>query len=164
MRRHIHELLNANIEIETKQKKVEELRIEPKHVDKATAGQKGTKAIILLNGENNIIIQWKDALLADLSFIGIVVRLLFHRLNFLLSFNPSPLSLFFLLELNKIFLIAYTNVYIGCPYRLYHHLNPSRVRYSPLACPRSVVVGSALCSYFYLYCCTTDNDTHESTL
>ena len=105
MRRHIHELLNATIEdnvekVTTELKGVEKVTIERKDVEKvitklsdvekATTGSKGKYATIELNDKENIIIQWKDALMQDLNFVGIVVRLQFHRLNSSLSFNPSP--------------------------------------------------------------------------
>jgi len=79
-------------------------------------------------------------------------------------FQLTPLSLLFLLELNKILYIAYTNAYIGCPRRLCHYLIPGRVYYSLMACPRSVALGSAFCSCSYLYCCTTDNDAYWNCL
>ena len=75
MRRHIHEILNANIENETEQKNVEKVRIELKDVENVTAGPRGNKATIQPGDKKNIIIQWKKALLTDLNFVGIVVRL-----------------------------------------------------------------------------------------
>jgi hypothetical protein len=163
MRRHICALLHPSIEdnVTTQPKDEESGTLQLKGGGEVTTRQEKDKEE---DKDKNAIIQWKDALLADLNFVGIVVRLYFHRLNSSLSFNPSLLSLFFLLEINKILCIAYTNAYIGWPHRHCHRLNTSRVCYSLLACPRSVALGSAFCSYFYLYCCTTDNDAHENTL
>jgi hypothetical protein len=94
-----------------------------------------------------------------------------HRCTSLVSstklsivFQLTPVSLFFLLELNKILYIAYTNAYIGCPRRLCHYLIAGRVCHSLMACPRSVALGSDFCSCFYLYCCTTDNDAYGNCL
>jgi hypothetical protein len=86
MRRHIHELLNAKIEDEksaTTQRKDQKNIAEPskavkesKDIKKApTTPEDKKKATIQPNDTKDMMIQWKEALLQDLTFVGIVVRL-----------------------------------------------------------------------------------------
>jgi hypothetical protein len=77
MRRHIHELLNAKIEDEksaTTQRKDQKNIAEP---SKAVKESKDIKKAPTTPEDKKkaMMIQWKEALLQDLTFVGIVVRL-----------------------------------------------------------------------------------------
>jgi hypothetical protein len=106
-----------------------------------------------LKEEMEVINEWKAARLEELSFVGIVVRLRSHRLN-----SPHSSAACHSLDM------AYTNNHAGCPPRLRHHLNTDGVRYSLLACPRSVSLSPDFRSYFYLHRYTTDNYAHKNVL